>query len=325
MGGVVVDHDCRILFANRFLKDVFQGEHLEGKRCFEVFNDSAEQCPVPVDECPMRAVRNTGMVVRVFHRQKWSGGEKRLMDVMAFPVRHDGETPLVGMIISERHAVEGTKERESLIRVGKMAVIGSMLMYIVHNLNGSLYVMNNYLELLKTISPESRNSEKYLGKMSEVMRYMSGLTKALLDYTRVRKEPGVPEPLTEVMEQVLSLFDSAFIQKGIEVVKEFGSGSTISLERQDALTIFISIIQNSIQAMPDGGMLTVRISGREVTISDTGQGIPEEMLNLLRREENCLNSAGLGLAVTRLILEKAGGRLDIESKIGKGTTVRLIF
>ena len=102
-------------------------------------------------------------------------------------------------------------------------------------------------------------------------------------------------------------------------------------DKNQIIQVFINIIKNSIEAMPDGGTIHLRVWKEEqtihVTISDTGVGISKERLQKIGEPFFTLNEKGMGLGLTTStkIMQEHKGTLDIESEVGKGTTVHLTF
>jgi len=151
-----------------------------------------------------------------------------------------------------------------------------------------------------------------------------------------------PVNLNELLTQVLELFESQANTQGIKIIQECQAELPFCMaDRKRLHRCFSNIVSNAIQAMPNGGDLTVRTrqaaavlfpsselpeprpeSAVQVTISDTGQGIPPDRLSRIfdpfftTKEKGM----GLGMAITHRIVEDHNGTVDVQSEVGLGTT-----
>jgi len=135
--------------------------------------------------------------------------------------------------------------------------------------------------------------------------------------------------INQVLEQALSLVGHQAQLQNIEIIRELSPSLTKVMADFDQLQqVFTNLTLNAIQAMPDGGRLTLRTSVVDseisVDVQDTGCGIPKENLSKLftpfftTKEKG--KGVGLGLAVVHGIIERHKGRVKVQSEVGKGTT-----
>ena len=136
--------------------------------------------------------------------------------------------------------------------------------------------------------------------------------------------------LTDLLDDTLSLLSNQCFKQGVEIRKSFHSnGLKISADPQQLKQVMLNLMLNGLEAMDRGGRLDVateaRGDGLVVRISDTGTGIPPDLLNkvwdpFFTTKERGM---GLGMAIVKGIVERHGGRIDLSSHPGQGTTVEL--
>ena len=133
--------------------------------------------------------------------------------------------------------------------------------------------------------------------------------------------------IIENIETVLTLQHNQ-LKQGIEVVKNFENVPLINCYPDELVQVWINFISNSIQAMDNNGTLTIDVKNLEkqiqVSISDTGHGIPEEIRTKIFEPffttKKAGEGTGIGLDIVKKILEKHDAIMELESEVGKGTT-----
>ncbi len=127
------------------------------------------------------------------------------------------------------------------------------------------------------------------------------------------------------------LLSTVMVPSNITVVQEFESKLQVEADSTFLKRILVNLVTNAIQAMPDGGNLTIKAfhenNSVNVTISDTGVGIPDEVKPKLFQPLMTTKSKGqgFGLAVVKRLMEAQGGTVSFESKLGEGTQFKIVF
>jgi len=228
------------------------------------------------------------------------------------------------------------KERErtqrNLLLTEKMVAIGKLTSGVAHEVNNPLGgLLNCIYHFRKGDLPFERQKE-YLELMEDGIKRIQKTVTNLLEYAHTPKLERSATELNAVIEKSISLLNYQIRKKQIEVVKEIADKlPTIEVDRNQMSQVFVNIFLNSIQAMEDGGILklgAVTSDGRLiVTISDTGKGIPEEILpNIFDpffTTKGERKGTGLGLWITQGIVERHGGTIQLWSQEGQGTTVEI--
>jgi len=234
---------------------------------------------------------------------------------------------------------ERTKElveaQERLLRSERLATIGEVAASVGHDLRNPLQVILYEcfaLEaLLETISrgndSKSESAVKqHLQRIREQINYMNKIVSDLQDYGRKITIKTIKVDLNNFVKNVLSTIK---IPENVKVVVEVPPEFTLDIDPEMMKRVFVNIITNAIQAMPEGGTLTI-YSGIEgdkkvVYFRDTGIGIPKENLDKIFQPlfTTKAKGTGLGLAVCKRIVEAHEGTIEVESEVGRGTVFRI--
>jgi len=222
--------------------------------------------------------------------------------------------------------------QDELLRAEKLTSLGQMAASIAHEINNPMAGVLIYTKLLaKKLSSEAYEKEEalgYLSKMESEISRTSRIIRNLLDFARQTEPMLRLVDVNQVLEQALSLVGHQAQLQDIEVSKEFSALPNVKADFDQLQQVFTNLTLNAIQAMPEGGRLTLRSSVADgeikVAVQDTGCGIPRESLSKLftpfftTKEKG--KGVGLGLAVVHGIVERHKGRIEVQSEVGKGTT-----
>jgi signal transduction histidine kinase len=230
--------------------------------------------------------------------------------------------------------VQQLKEsQEQLIQAEKLTSLGQMAASIAHEINNPLAGVLVYTQLLsKKVAGDTLKAEEaldYLSKMESEVSRCSRIIRNLLDFARQTEPTLRLVDIHQVIEQVLAMVGHQAQLQNVEIVKDFSpSLSKVMADFDQLQQIFTNLTLNAIQAMPDGGRLTIRSSAVDgevmIDIQDTGCGISKENMGKLFTPFFTTKAkgkgVGLGLAVVHGIIERHKGRIKVQSEVGKGTT-----
>jgi len=216
--------------------------------------------------------------------------------------------------------------KEELQRKERLAVLGQLAGGIGHELRNPLGAIKNAAYFLNMVledpEPEVKESLEILEKEVATSEMIIG---SLLDFARPKPPMRRKVDINEVVRESLSRVTAP---ESVEVTSQLDGVLPVILADPVLLgQVFRNLILNAIQAMPEGGQLTVKseLAGPKwvaVSFADTGVGIPEENLGKLFEPlfTTKAKGIGLGLAISKAFVEAHGGTIEVQSKVGKGCT-----
>lgn len=264
-----------------------------------------------------------------------------------------GEKGFIGELDSLRRGVvkmTGSllEAQEELVRKEKLSILGQLSGSVGHELRNPLGVMSNAVYFLKTVLTDGNETVKeYLGIMENEIASAQRIITDLLDFARTKPPQKVSVTAGELVRRSLRRCAvPETVTVTVDVPKDLPRLNIDPLQMGQVLENFIL---NGVQAMPEGGALHVAARRRvqssekniehrtlnvepdadfvEISVEDTGEGIsPENMKKLFQPLFTTKpRGIGLGLVACRNLVEANGGRIEVESKLGKGTTFSVLL
>lgn len=227
---------------------------------------------------------------------------------------------------------------QQLWQASKLATMGELAASVAHELNNPLATIGLRAELLIEQLAENEGPRVSAGIILNEVERMAGLVDNLLEFSRRSYRQISTVNVADEISNSVNFISYYLRNRSVVVVPEFhGERIMMQADRQQLRQLFLNVLTNAADAMPNGGTLTVRASvheldgaeGVQIEFIDTGIGIPPE--NLDRVWDSFFTTkpegkgTGLGLAICRRIVEEHGGKIEIESELERGTTVRLRF
>ncbi len=235
-----------------------------------------------------------------------------------------------------RDLQEANKQLEvtskQLILSEKLAAVGEITAGVAHEINNPLAVIQGNLDIvIQDLGPNAAPMQTELSLIQEQIHKISVLVTKVLRFTRPEEFEQGEEGLDPdaVVRATLPLVQHILTSSGIEIDLDLNAGCEVQMNETELQQVLVNLMVNAIQAMPDGGTLSVRTERIErdgrarlrMTIADTGQGMSEEVRARIfdpfyttKRSEG----TGLGLSITRDLIQRAGGDISVESSPGMG-------
>src|SRR5215813_10252938 len=258
-------------------------------------------------------------------------GEARSVMVSVSPL-HGVDGEILGVLGIARDMTETKKLEQQIRNSEKLASVGKLAAGVAHEINNPLAGILNCLYNLRkgTLSPARQ--EEYWASMEDGVRRVQKIVRQLLDFSQQHEPEFSLTDINQIVDRVLVLTNHLFIPNLIRLETALGHGlPSLMVDRHMIEQVLMNLILNAVQAMKNGGVLTIRTAVVEgvcrVDVSDTGSGIPPAVLPRIFdpffTTKNEGEGTGLGLSVSLGIVERHGGKILVESEVGKGTTFTL--
>jgi len=316
---VASDEEGRIVLFNE------GAERLFGRSAGEVLGHVRIQDLVPpVAVHAMEAAlagegRVSDVETRVLHRS----GRHVQVAISASVIKEEGR--VVGTVGFLRDLTESKRMEEEMKRADRLATVGKAVAYITHEIKNPLMVIGG---LAKQVAAQPAPGEREREKLDIIVSEIKRLETILLEvgeFTKTAHLELQPVALPAVLADVLALMQATFEKKQIRLSAELPGGLPAALgEPLKLKQVFINLIKNATDAMPQGGQLWVSARAHEgrlqARIKDSGPGIPPEVMRELFTPffTTKPKGTGLGLVISRQIVQEHHGSLRVESEPGQG-------
>lgn len=228
-----------------------------------------------------------------------------------------------------RDVTESKRLRALLIQ--QESAVGKMASQLAHELNNPIYGIMNCLDLLKDAVPETSEKRRYLDLAYNECQRTSGLLIKMLKFFKPDDEEKNPTDINRLLEETLLFYEKQFKNLNIRVIMDLSTDlPRVMAVGSHLKQVFINMIINANSAMPSGGELKIgsgflpEEDAVTVTIQDTGVGIRPENLDRIFEAffttKKKVKGVGLGLSISYGFIKEHGGRIDVQSEEGKGTT-----
>jgi two-component system NtrC family sensor kinase len=335
-----VNRDYRIVAWNRNRElggqGIPRGQAL-GRNIFDVLTRQ----PRETLEREFKRAFETGRIERLEQESTAADGTAKHWLVSKVPMRVEGDEVSHVITVGEDITTRVEASR-AVARTEKLAAVGRLAAGVVHEINNPLATIAACAEALETRvaegafgkSAEVDDLREYLALIrSEAFRCKT-ITNGLLDFSRNRAGQHAPVELGEVLEAAARLLRHQKRSRNVEITVDAPPDvAAVSGDAGQLQQAVIILAENAIDAMPQGGTLLLRAgnegAGVRVEVCDTGVGIPQE--NLARifdpffTTKEVGQGTGLGLAVCYGIVTEHGGRVAVDSVVGRGTTFTLVL
>ena len=269
---------------------------------------------------PMR--NKDGMIIGVFQLLNKKGG----------PFGKEDEQFIDALSSHASVAIENARLAQEMVKSERLSAVGRMASTIIHDIKNPMGTLRVYAQVMKKKSGNEEAAKLADEMIHQVDRFVS-MTQEILDFTRGVSSLNIVEvEFSEIMENVLAFIEKDLAKNNIELVRESTFKGKVKLDEDKALRVFYNIASNARDAMPQGGKLTVKteaINGFvKIEFIDSGTGMPEEVKKKLFEPFMTYgkkHGTGLGMAIVKKVIDDHKGKIEIDSEIGKGTTIRILF
>lgn len=228
-----------------------------------------------------------------------------------------------------------SRTQEQLLQSEKLAAMGRLTSQLAHELNNPLYGIMNTLELMKTEIPPSNKRRRLLDMaLSESMR-LTDMLRKMLSFSKPDQELRCAVDINTILDEILLLHEKQLREVDIKIAADLEEGlQPVWASKNQMRQVFLNMVSNAKDAMPEGGTLSVRSRGAgkqiRVQVADNGTGIKPQNLpkifdTFFTTKVDSERGVGLGLSVCYGFVKDHGGDIQVESAVGAGTTFTIIL
>ena len=262
-------------------------------------------------------------------------GREFTLKAEALPVRDEEGEPVGSVILGE--AISESEDGEFQKKIDRLVSLGELSAYVAHEIRNPLTGIRTTVQFVgskfKPQDPRREDLDDVIRELDRIEQIITGL----LMFARPPAAQPQPCDLHEVLGKTLDLLDAQFSDAQVNIVREFADDLPQVISDPDLTQqVFLNLALNAVQAMPEGGQLKVttgirryrtRRSVADVSFSDTGVGIPKELMERIFDPFFTTRSmgTGLGLSISVQIVRDAGGVITAKNNPGGGATLRVSF
>lgn len=337
-GIVVVDDSLRVVMVNDVYLEIIgrSKEELIGSHCSATCHQAIHPPDATPTNCPARKAFETGRLHKTLITVPGEGGGERALEIFSSPIRGPGGTvdQVVEVVrdITERQRLEAT-----LLHSEHLASLGMLATGVSHEINNPLASIATAIEGLRRRMAEKPDGweepaevAEYLELVQKEVARCKRITDKLLILARQGPSEAQWVDLRASVEETVSLVSLEADRRGVVLSCEWKNDSLfVKADDGQLRQVLLNILLNAIQATEEGGSVVVRgtktDNGITVSVADTGCGISalevKHIFEPFYTNKPAGQGTGLGLFISRNIVEDHGGDIVVESREGAGTTV----
>ncbi|MBU0945228.1 MAG: PAS domain-containing protein [Proteobacteria bacterium] len=242
---------------------------------------------------------------------------------------HDGQSNGLVIVLRDMREIQKIEQQLELSR--RLASLGKMAAGVAHEIRNPLGTLRGFAQYFGNEAGEGTDGKKYAELMVSEVDRLNQTISSLLQFARAREPQRMQVRAVDLFGKLESLVAADFVAANITYYQDYDSGLFLFADPDLLLQVLLNLVKNSISVTAAGGEihLTARRQGQgvQVEVSDTGQGMTEEELEKLFDPffSTRKDGTGLGLAVSHQIVEQHNGYIEVESKRGQGTTMKVIL
>lgn len=324
----ITDLDHNIIMVNKATASLFGDKipRLLGRKCYEAFRKESEPCL----NCPVSETIRTS---KPSHRLSTNPIVNRTLEEYTYPI-FDASGNLSLIINYGIDVTDKIKMERQLVQADKMASLGTLAAGIAHEIRNPMATINLNTQILLRDLDVGEEHQVYMLDIQKEVKKIERIISEILEFSKPRPAHLVENNINEVVLSVHELTRVQLRQDNLRVHFNLADHlPAVLIDPAQISQVVINLVINAMQAMPDGGDLTVTTQTDSTTrrvellVGDTGLGIPNENLSKIFDPffTNKPEGTGLGLSIARQILDKNQAAIRVSSKEGQGTVFRIMF
>jgi two-component system NtrC family sensor kinase len=322
----IIDMDFRLCAVNlhRAQRTGQEPSELIGMRCYEALYGQADFCP----DCKVFTTLSSGRSITRLKREWGHDSEPFEWEISSYPIYSKDER-VVQAILLDQDITEKRRLEANLVQSEKLAAVGQLAAGIAHEINNPLTAILANAQMLRQELPPEDDKQELVELISRAGGRAAQVVRNLLDLARKEKYEYSLTDINETILKSIELLQHELVLKSIHLVFDPDLNLPRVKASKDHLeSVWLNLITNSIDAIKNGNRVISITTSRsknevQVTIADSGEGIPPESINRIFEPFYTTKSAGsgtgLGLSVTHRIIQQHDGRILVDSQLSRGT------
>jgi len=269
-------------------------------------------------------------------------GWMRKKDYVEFPVGFTINNHLsvrgemIGKIVIFRDLTNLNKIQEEILRMDRLVSLGKLASGIAHELRNPLAGIKTTAQALGEELPTDDTKREYLNRITKEIDRLNELLKTFFSFAKPQNLNLIHCDIKAIINEIIPFLIKEIAEKGIRFVETYPPHlPKIKVDKNQMHQVFLNLFLNAIQAMPNGGELKIEVNPEisssqdgskkkfiKITVSDTGTGIPSNIVQKIFDPffTTKPRGIGLGLSITYQIIKKHGGTIKVESQLDRGTS-----
>ena len=281
--------------------------------------------------------KKTGYRTRTMLCQPMRDKEGKIVGVFQLINKKDGvftkkdEEILDALSVHAAIAIQNAKMAQEMVNNERLAVVGRMASAIIHDIKNPMTTIKVYAQVLRKKVGEGE-AVKLVDEVIRQIDRLVNMAQEILDFSRgVTSLNFVKINLADFLEGIAAFLVRDFEKNKIEIIKDFQFKGEVEMDADKMTRVVFNIAHNSRDAMPpEGGKFIMKTWAENdyfyMQFTDTGKGMPEEVRRKIFEPfvtHGKKHGTGLGMAITKKIIDEHQGEITVESELGKGTTITI--
>jgi two-component system, sporulation sensor kinase A len=270
----------------------------------------------------------TGEIPDVEFALQHKNGSRIEVIASSSPIIINGETK--GIYVITKDITNQKQTEELLLKAEKLSLIGELAAGIAHEIRNPLTSLRGFVQLFQSDNKANTKEYFYNLMLSEIDR-INEIVSEMLVLAKPANEKIHLSSVSEKLDHVITLFEGQAHLFNIVINKDFDKNLPLIASQGSLKQVFINVLKNAIESMPNGGEIQVQArlmkDGICIRVIDQGCGIPEDILSKIGTPFYTTKEkgTGLGLMVSQRIIQNHEGAMRIKSKEGQGTTIEVFL
>ncbi len=277
----------------------------------------------------LRSFAQAGIANQTFDLE-FDLGIRRGFKVMqgAFNYLRDGNQNPYGVVLTLDNITQRRIIEQQLYHADKLSSIGQLAASVAHEIKNPLASIKTLGQLLQEDTPQRDPKREYIDVIVSEVNRLNRVVEQLLKYAKPEESRFVTVAFSEVITPVLSLVHHEAERHRVEISMGFPEGLKVYVDSEKIKQVFLNLIFNAVQAMPQGGHVKVSATDDPVSqwticqVEDDGEGMSPDLVSRIFEPffTTKQRGTGLGLAIVKKIIDLHGGKIEVKSRLKEGTS-----